>query len=188
MGTYTVTISAVTPLGVDTGISFSFDVEFQDPCALATLTIDPATLTANPYTYVIDATADVQTFLDAHVSSSETTAPCPATFTFTVTNRDGSPFDTSLFTWDGAADTFTTFTNTFAYQINSPYELTAHVAYDGGYAIAGTLDFEVVVDISCTSAVFDTFTVADMSHPVFGAADTQTLVAVQDSVSQAVGT
>lgn len=81
----------------------------QDPCSLATLTIDPTTLTANPsYTYVIGATADVQTFDDLKVTSS-TSATCPTDFVFTITNRDNTAFDTSLFTWDAGAQTFTTY-------------------------------------------------------------------------------
>lgn len=122
------------------------------------------------------------------MTSTETTAPCPTTFTFSVTNRDGSAIDTSLFTWDGTADTLTTFTNDFNYYNVSPFLLTAHVAYDGGYAIAGKLDFEVTIDISCLSAVFDTFALDDMTHSVFGTVATMQLVPVEDSVSWAVGT
>ena len=57
--TYTVTTEALTPLGVATGTSFFFTVDMQDPCGLATLTIDPSTLTSNPYTYIIGQVADV---------------------------------------------------------------------------------------------------------------------------------
>ena len=121
------------------------------------------------------------------MSSTETSAPCPSTFTFTVTNRDGSTVDSGLFTYDSSADTLTTETSVFSYYNNSPYELTAHVAYDGGYAIAGTLDFDVVIDISCDSTAFDPFTVSDMTYSVFGTAGTQVLAIVQDSVSKAVG-
>jgi len=60
----------LTPNGTPTGTQFLFTVEFKDPCDLATLTIAASTLTTNPYTYVIDAAADVQTFLDSAVSSS----------------------------------------------------------------------------------------------------------------------
>ena len=35
------------------------DVEFVDTCFGSVLTIDPTTLTSTPYTYTIDATADV---------------------------------------------------------------------------------------------------------------------------------
>jgi len=47
---YIVTVSCFSPLGVNTGVNFSFQIEFEDPCSLAFLTIDPSTLTANPYT------------------------------------------------------------------------------------------------------------------------------------------
>lgn len=55
---YTVTTKSLTPLGAETGHSFSFNVDVQDPCAVATLTIDPSTLTANPFTYLIGAAGD----------------------------------------------------------------------------------------------------------------------------------
>ena len=79
---------------------YEFVITFVDPCVLAVLTISPATLTSNPYTYVIDNTADVQTFSDLAVSSTELTATCPTDFTFSITKRDGFAFDTSIFTWD----------------------------------------------------------------------------------------
>ena len=104
IGTYTVTTTCMTHNGSDSGVSFDFQIDVQqDPCLLATLTIDPSTLTSNPYTYVIDDPADVQTFNDSAVSSSETVHPCPTDFEFTIMNRDGSAFDTNLFTWDSAA-------------------------------------------------------------------------------------
>lgn len=46
-----------------------------------------------------------------------------------------------------------------------------YVAY-AGYSNAGSLDFKVIVDISCTSAVFDTFKVSDMTYSVFGTSAT----------------
>ena len=79
---------------------YEFVITFVDPCVLAVLTISPATLTSNPYTYVIDNTADVQTFDDNLVTSTESTATCPTDFTFSITKRDGFAFDTSIFTWD----------------------------------------------------------------------------------------
>ena len=120
---------------------------------------------------MIDATKNVQTFLDSSVSSTAT-ATCPTDFVFTVKNKDGTAFDTSLFTWDATAQTFSTQTSNFSYYTNSPYLLTVYVAYAGGYSNAGSLDFKVIVDISCTSAVFDTFTVSAMTYSVFGTSAT----------------
>ena len=100
--TYTVQVSCFTPLGVNTGVKFTFTVDFLDPCAYATLTIDPTTLSSNPYTYVINDAANVQTFLDSKVSSSYTATLCPTDFTFSVTKRDGSVFDTNIFTWNSS--------------------------------------------------------------------------------------
>ena len=154
---------------------YQFVIKFVDPCVLAVLTISPSTLTANPYTYVIDATANVQNFLDSKVSSNELTATCPTDFTFTITKRDGTAFDTNIFTWDSSAQTFSTYSNDFSYYTNGPYLFTAKVAYSGGYVIAGSLDFQVNIGISCTSAVFDTFSVTNMGHLLFGSSVTQTL-------------
>ena len=144
---------------------------FQDPCRLATLTIDPTILTSNPYSYTVDAPADIQTLLDSKVTSSETTAPCPPDFIFSVTKRDGTPFDSTLFTWTPATQEFKTETNLFSHYQNSPYDLTLHVAYEG-YPIADSLDFRVIVDISCTSATFDDVTLSDMTFSVLGTPDT----------------
>ena len=68
---------------------YKFKITFLDPCVVAVLTISPSTMTSNPYTYVIDDVANVQTFLDSAVSSTENTATCPTDFTFTITKRDG---------------------------------------------------------------------------------------------------
>lgn len=116
-GDYTVTITCVTPQGADTGQNFSFVVTFEDPCDLATLTIDPSTLTGNPYTYEIAATADVQTFDDAYVTSSyaQSSAICPTDYVFTVTKRNGDPLDASLFTFEGSGQTLTTYTTEISY-------------------------------------------------------------------------
>ena len=65
--------------------------------------------------------------------------------------------------------------------------MTANVKYSG-YSNAGSLNFDVIIDIHCTSAVFDPFSVADMYHSALGTPATQTLpVIVQDSVSKVAG-
>lgn len=67
----------------------------------------------------------------------------------------------------------TTATSDISYFTSSPFQLTAHVAYNTvGYAIAGTLDFDIVLDIDCSSATFDTLTLSDMTMPVLGTSDT----------------
>ena len=121
------------------------------------------------------------------MTSTETFSPCPTDFTFTVTKRDGTAFDTGIFAWNVAAQTFSTYTKNINSYTNSPYLLTAKVAYSGGYQNAGSLDFQVNIGISCTSAVFDTLTVADMTHSVFGISVTQTLFSVKDSISKVAG-
>ena len=58
-------------------------VTILDPCATATLMIDPSILDANPIVYTIARTADIQTFTQDKVASTESN--CPA-FVFTVTD------------------------------------------------------------------------------------------------------
>ena len=139
----------------------------QDPCELATLTIDDSTLTANPFTYIIGQTADVQTFFDGKVSSTELVANCPSDFTFTVTKRDGTALDATIFTYNSGPQQLSTYnTDINNYTGASPIQLTAHVAYNG-YAIAGTLDFDVNLDINCDSTTLAALTVSDMSFDIF---------------------
>ena len=100
---------------------------------------------------------------------------CPTVYTWTLTNQDGSAIDTNIFTFDGTAQTLSTYTTDFAYFTSGPsYPLRAHVAHNG-YAIAGTFDFNVLIGIDCSSATFDPLSIADMSHSVLGTADTQVL-------------
>lgn len=60
--------------------------------------------------------------------------------------------------------------------------MTADVQYLG-YSIAGSLDFDVVIDISCTSTTFNTFTVNAMTFTLFETSDSQTLTDPTDTVS-----
>ena len=50
-GTYTVTVTAFSITGKDSGASFSFDVTFVDPCKDAILMIDPAIFGDNQIQY-----------------------------------------------------------------------------------------------------------------------------------------
>ena len=47
---YTVTVSALSPIGIDTGSSFNFVVKITDPCDLAILTADLANVAEVSYT------------------------------------------------------------------------------------------------------------------------------------------
>ena len=53
----------------------------------------------------------------------------------------------------------------------STIQLTADVAY-AGYANAGSLDFDVIIDISCISTTFNAFTVNAMTYTIFETSDT----------------
>ena len=104
------------------------------------------------------------------VTSSETVANCPSDFIFTVRNRDGSAFDASLFSWDGATQTFTTSSSDINLFANSPYQLTADVAYLG-YSIAGSLDFDVNLEITCDLSSLDALTINPMTFTIFESSD-----------------
>ena len=61
------------------------------------------------------------------------------------------------------------------------------MAYNG-YPVAGTLDFNIVLDVDCASATFDTLNLLDMRHSVLGASDTQVLdTNLPDSISKITG-
>ena len=93
------------------------------------------------------------------MSSTDPYGLCPADYTWTLTNQDGSPIDANLFTFDPVAQTLTTFTNDLSIYANGPsYPLRAHVAHNG-YPVAGTFDFSVLILIDCSSATFDPLTV-----------------------------
>ena len=50
-GTYTITVSALTPGGVNSGVSFDMTLNIVDPCLSAALTID-ITILMSPYNYI----------------------------------------------------------------------------------------------------------------------------------------
>ena len=66
-GVYKITTTAVTPNGQISPLTFSFNVEFIDPCVQATLTISPNVVSNNPILYRILDPAHVETFLDSLV-------------------------------------------------------------------------------------------------------------------------
>ena len=83
-----------------------FVVTIEDPCTLATLTIDPTILNSIPISYKIGYEADVQTFTEDKVSSTE--HDCPG-YLFSVEDERGGVPDTSIFTFNPSLLTFTTF-------------------------------------------------------------------------------
>ena len=103
---------ALTPLGVDTGVKNSFLVTIVNPCIAATFTIN-STIFPNPFNYIVTQTAIVQTIFDSAVTSTETLATCPD-IVFSLVNRDLSSFDTSVFTFNVAAQSLRTFSSSEA--------------------------------------------------------------------------
>ena len=66
-GVYKITTTAVTPNGQISPLTFSFNVEFIDPCVQASLTISPNVVSNNPILYRIGNPVHVETFLDSLV-------------------------------------------------------------------------------------------------------------------------
>ena len=78
---YTVTISALSPDGIDTGSGFSFDVKITDPCdTIASLTADPSNTTEESYTI----TDNPFVFAAPKVISDD--PGCVLSYTFDVAN------------------------------------------------------------------------------------------------------
>ena len=98
-----------------------------DPCIAATFTIDPA-IFPNPFEYIVTQTANVQNLLDSAVTSTETLAACPD-IVFTIVNRDFSAFDATVFTFNTANQSLTTFSTSQA-KIGL-YQLTLQAKYSG---------------------------------------------------------
>ena len=78
-----------------------FIVTVNDPCANASLTIDPAILTTSPVSYKIGYEADVQTFTQNKITSTESVCP---TYVFSF---GGKP-EPSVFTFDSMNSMLTT--------------------------------------------------------------------------------
>ena len=68
------------------------------------------------------------------------TSTCPD-IVFTVTKKNGAPIDTNIFNWDDTLQTLSAYMHDLSFYTNIPYDLTVRVAYAGGYATAGSLDF-----------------------------------------------
>ncbi len=98
-GVYKITTTAVTPNGKMSPLTFSFNVEFIDPCVKAALTILPTVVSNNPILYRITDPTQVETFLDSLVVSNETIAICPDII-FMITKKDGTPIDPAVWTWN----------------------------------------------------------------------------------------
>ena len=64
----------------------------------------------------------------------------------------------------------------------STIQLTANVAY-AGYSNAGSLDFDVIIGLSCTTTTLNALTVNAMTYTLFETSDTQDLTDPTDTVS-----
>ena len=149
-GVYKITTTAVTPNGKMSPLTFSFNVEFIDPCVKAALTILPTVVSNNPIVYRIGDPTHVETFLDSLVVSSEKTANC-GDIQFTLTNKDGTPIDPAVWNWNPITQTFATQTNNVNYYNNGvPYPFKLSAKYAGAkYPIAGFIDFSVILEDPC---------------------------------------
>lgn len=147
-GVYQVTTTALTPLGVSTPASFTFQVTIIDPCIAAVFTIDSSVFPQPVYEYVASLPADTQTALDAKVSSSEVMATCPDII-FSLTNADLSAIDSTVFTFDPIAQTLVTFSNDPTKIGSYPMRLAAQYNGPPTYSEAGSHLFTVDVIDPC---------------------------------------
>ena len=101
---YTVTVFLKTPLGVDTGFFFEYDVDFKDPCLISVLTIAQAILDPLPYEYILEQAAATRLLSDVHISETETVANCPTVFEYKLEKANGDPLaaDSIVLFDDGA--------------------------------------------------------------------------------------
>ena len=88
--------------------------------------------------------------LDSAVTSTETLAACPD-IVFTLVKRDLSAFDATVFTFNTANQSLTTFSTSQA-KIGL-YQLTLQAKYSGNtYSVAGKLDFDVKLIDPCLNS------------------------------------
>ena len=52
-----------------------------------------------------------------------------------------------------------------------------------GYSVAGTLDFDVQLEVVCDSTTLSALTINDMTFTIFESSDTQVLPSLSDTVS-----
>ena len=132
--------------------TLDFTVTLVDPCIAATLTVNAAILTSTSIAYSVYTTADSQTLSTSNVSSTETTATCPA-IELDILNDNGTAFDSSVFT-------FTSGTGIFAIETSDTgkvgtYNLKVTAKYTGvAYTNIAELLFTVIIDDPCQTATF----------------------------------
>ena len=130
--------------------TLDFTVTLVDPCIAATLTVNAAILTSTSIAYSVYTTADSQTLSTSNVSSTETTATCPA-IELDILNDNGTAFDSSVFT-------FTSGTGIFAIETSDTgkvgtYNLKVTAKYTGAsYTSIAELLFNVIVDDPCSTS------------------------------------
>ena len=129
IGNYVVTTEAFTPQGVATGQTSTFNVEYVDPCSIATLTFNPGFISQQPIEYGVNDPADVEIFSDTMISSSVPAGLDCGDIILTVTDRDGTPIDPAVWSWDPLTQAFTTETSDAAYYlgegITHPFRIEA---------------------------------------------------------------
>ena len=153
-GTYTVEIRAWADNSYDTDVRTSFDVIIVDPCdpynSGANISILSAIFTPNPITtYMILDPVETHTLVAdvTTVSETETSANCPTSIRFEVTNRNYSTALDSIFTWTSASQELAILSSDFSDLVNPIRGLRVSAYYQGGsaktYDVSGYLDFTV---------------------------------------------
>ena len=94
---FTITVTCLTPTGAATSSSFTFTVDFQDPCTPMTIDSGDTVFKTPAMTYNVWQTSQSITWTDALVVTSNPSFDCGAV-QFTIVNSDNTAIDTSVFT------------------------------------------------------------------------------------------
>ena len=125
-------------------------IVIDDPCLIATLTVD-STLIPATVSYSIYEAADVQTLLVSKVTSSEA-GTCPDIELTVVVEVDDSTIDATVFTVDGSSAPVSYSLTTESSDIAkiSTYSYKVIAKYTGAsYTNTGEQAFQIVIDDLC---------------------------------------
>ena len=146
--TYTITVTALSPNGVDLSPTLSFSLILEDPCLSATLTIASSIIAAETTYTLADPEFSFPVLDLTKITSNNSWVTCPALQVDLFTSTDGI-IDSSVFTF--ASNILKVYSIDPAKA--SPYNLKLRGKYTGAsYSYACSLNFMVNVSSSCTTA------------------------------------
>ena len=135
-----------------TATAYDFDVILQNACSAATLTVPPSILPSTTITQSLYKPEQVLTLDPSQVTSTETTASCPA-IELHVVDMSGALIDAAdpYLGFDSVTNELTSYQQTDKNTIRST-DLRVRAKYAGAYTNYGILTFTHTVDDPCQSA------------------------------------